>query len=162
MNLLDNLFEIFQNDIWLVEKQEPWCSELLSCKFRNQKTQCVVHQESLGSMRLHMFASLFHARGNVLFSHFFHISMRSGSWNLCSGEGGQSLIIGVCECDTILWWQNSQPSMITLGTAGQVLITICTLHYQGVPGSSVKQQPAPPSQETVLIVRERTQERLYK
>ena len=33
---------------------------------------------------------------------FFHISMRSGSWNLCSGEGGQSLIIGVCECDTIL------------------------------------------------------------
>jgi len=49
---------------------------------------------------------------------------------------------------------------LTLGTAGQDLITICTLHCQGVPGSSVKQQPAPPSQETVLIVRERTQETL--
>ena len=33
---------------------------------------------------------------------------------------------------------------------------ICLL--RGLPGSSVKQQPAAPSQETVLIVREQTQD----
>ena len=157
-----NLFEIFQNDIWIVGKQEPWCSELLNCKFRNQKTQSSASSK-LGIYATPYFCFIVPCQRQCTLSHsfaFFDMDMRSGAWNLCSGEGGRSLIIGVCECDTLCdhathsrAWHLALHDKISLQYGPCI-----TIHYQGVPGSSVKQQPAPPSQETVLIVRERTQD----
>ena len=83
---------------------------------------------------------------------------RSGVWNLCSGEGGPCLIhwtVGrassVIFSDQFFQHEFQHHSNTNFWLSSGLLA-------EGLPGSSVKQQPAPASQETVLIVREQTQD----
>ena len=85
---------------------------------------------------------------------------RSGVWNLCSGEGGPCLMHSTgWRASSVIFGDQCEALIPTYSNIFQHHSnTNFLLLAEGLPGSSVKQQPAPPSQETVLIVREQTQD----
>ena len=88
---------------------------------------------------------------------------RSGVWNLCSGEGGPCpMHWTVGRASSVIfsdqWSMWSMNSNIFQHHSNTNFWPSFGLLAEGLPGSSVKQQPAPASQETVLIVREQTQD----